>query len=154
MFSGASIYNQSINSWGPLLIVKYLESTFSYMNLYNQPMDLWDTRRCQIMTGTFMHSPLFNQDISSWHVYSAMMMDRMFYGATAFNQPIKRWQVWRTLSFDAMFEEATAFSQEKILQWHPQRDATFHLMFAQSGMLSVAPETPDRDNFLQKYTFT
>ena len=134
MFSGASLFNQSLNSWNTSTVTAMDSmfqsavsfnsnisswnvssvTTFSQMfestTNFNQNIGGWNTISATIMNRMFRLSPVFNQSIGSWNTVNVTTMANMFESATVFNQNIGTWNVTKVINFTSIFQNASAFN--------------------------------------------
>jgi surface protein len=111
MFSGASAFNQPLDTWD-VSGVTNMGSMFSNADAFNQPLNSWVVSSVTDMSSMFARADVFNQDISSWDVSSVTDMTLMFSLATAFNQPLNSWNVSSVTDMGGMFGQATDFNQD------------------------------------------
>lgn len=84
--------------------------TFYYAELFNEPLDSWNTAAVTTMSNMFYHAEDFNQNINNWNVSNVTDMSNLFYYARAFNQPLNLWDVSNVTSMASMFY-LTSFNQ-------------------------------------------
>ena len=82
--------------------------------VFNWPLEKWDTKNVVSMSGMFRGAKRFNQPIESWDTQSVRNMSFMFYGASSFNQSLSAWNTESVISFHNMFSHATAFNQSLV----------------------------------------
>ena len=78
----------------------YLLSFADLGDLFNVPMNNWDTSNVTNMGEMFSTNNEFNQDISNWDTSNVTQMWIMFRNATAFNQDISNWDVSNVINCD------------------------------------------------------
>jgi surface protein len=110
MFSGASSFNQSLNSWVTGSVTD-MHGMFSGASSFNQSLNSWVTSSVTDMGEMFNDATSFNQSLSSWVTSSVTDMHLMFAGATSFNQSLSSWDTGSVTDMGSMFEDATSFNQ-------------------------------------------
>lgn len=93
MFSGATSFNQPLNSWdvSNAYYVQSMTSMFNGASSFNQPLDNWNVSNVSWMNSMFKDASSFNQDLSSWDVSNVDRFNNMFENASNFNQPLNSW---------------------------------------------------------------
>jgi surface protein len=66
---------------------------FSNADVFNQPINTFNTSKVTNMSVMFENALAFNQPIGSWNVSGVTTMTQMFAGATSFNQNIGTWNL-------------------------------------------------------------
>ena len=96
MFSGASKFNQNINT--------------KEVTLGGTTYTAWDVSK-KIAYGVFRDAIAFNQPLDKWN--NLILMRNMFDGATSFNQEIRMWDISKVENngFDNMVRGAVAFKE-------------------------------------------
>ena len=93
-----------------------MHGMFMGNDVYNQPMDNWDTSQVFNMSNMFEFATSFNQPLNSWDVSNVTNMREMFGFASKFNQPLDLWNVSNVLDMTGMFIRADSFNQD-ISNW-------------------------------------
>jgi surface protein len=135
MFSGASAFNQNLNSWNTIKVTA-MNGMFNAAVAFNGNISSWNTIALTNTSLMFSGASVFNQDISGWNTTNVTNMGNMFASASAFNQNISIWNVLKVTSFTSMFLSATAFNQN-LGSWALKTTATlptFAGMFNSCGM--------------------
>jgi surface protein len=96
MFSDATSFNQSLNSWNVSNVTE-MSSMFANAYSFNGNITSWNVSSVTQFQVMFSNATVFNQNIGSWNVSSAQNMSFMFDGATAFNQNIGGWNISNVL---------------------------------------------------------
>ncbi len=109
MFSGAIVFNQSLNSWNTSAVIS-MESMFSGATTFNGNISSWNTSNVLYMNYMFSGATAFDQPIGAWNTASVTSMGIMFSQATAFNQNIGSWNTSNVNNMYSMFDGATAFN--------------------------------------------
>jgi len=102
MFSNNYIFNNggspNINNWQiKTSSAVNMESMFASANIFNQPINSWNTSAVTNMRDMFINAFAFNQPIGNWNVSNVTTFQSMFSGASAFNQNIGSWNVSNAL---------------------------------------------------------
>lgn len=84
---------------------------FSKTDLFNQPLQSWNTSKVVDMSYMFFKAKAFNQPIGKWDINEVDDMTRMFAETTSFNQPFTEWDISNVTSTANMFHNAEAFQQ-------------------------------------------
>jgi surface protein len=128
MFSGASTFNKSLESWDTSNVTA-MNGMFTSASAFNQPIGHWDTSNVTNMAGMFEFiGNTFNQPIGNWNTSKVTSMRAMFNDAKAFNQPIGNWDVSKVTDMNRTFRNATSFNQE-IRNWAVQQTTNITDMF-------------------------
>ena len=80
MFSGASVFNQSIVNWDVSNIIN-MQDMFNNAFAFNQYIGDWNVSNVTNMQGIFYGASVFDQNIGSWDVTSVNNMQDMFNNA-------------------------------------------------------------------------
>jgi surface protein len=129
MFSGATSFNQPLNTWD-VSNVASMGWMFSDAESFNQDISSWDVSSSPYLRYMFEGATAFNQPLNTWDVSNVTNMQSMFEGATAFNQPLNTWDVSNvTNNMAYMFKFATAFNQD-ISSWDVSSVTNMYSMFA------------------------
>jgi len=91
MFSGATIFDQPLNSWTVSSVLSM--ATMFSSSPFNKPLNSWNVSSVTNMTSMFQQNTSFNQDISGWDVSSVTIMYGMFSTATSFDQNLGSWDM-------------------------------------------------------------
>jgi len=130
MFSGATSFNQDIQSWG-VSSVTDMSRMFEEAAKFNQDISGWDVSSVNNMEGMFFEARSFNQDVEDWNVSNVTNMFSMFSGATSFNQDIQSWDVSGVTDMGDMFKEAIRFNQD-ISGWNVSSVISMSGMFKEA----------------------
>ncbi len=125
MFSGAKIFDQSINTldrtvngipytaWN-VSNVTSMNSMFNSAESFNNggspDISGWNTGKVTDMGAMFLGDFSFNQPIGSWNVLDVSNMYKMFGGDVSFNQNIGSWNVSNVTDMNSMFQGANSFN--------------------------------------------
>ena len=91
--------------------LKDFSQLFSGASLFNVSLENWDTSRITNMNSMFKDAVWFNQDITSMNVKNVTDMSSMFYGASFFNHDIRSWSIQSSVQLSNMFKDATRMSK-------------------------------------------
>ena len=127
MFSGASAFNQNIDSWD-VSNVTTLSRLFYKANSFNHDLNSWDTSSVTDMSYTFMEARAFNGNISSWNTASVTTMNQMFRDADVFNNDLNSWDVSSVTTMYGMFQNADVFNGN-IQSWNTESVTNMYAMF-------------------------
>ena len=127
MFSGATAFNQPINSWNTTN-VSSMKLMFSTATAFNQPIHSWNTANVTTMNGMFQAARSFNQPLNSWNTGAVTNMSDMFIDATSFNQSLSSWNTAAVTTMAGMFQGATSFNGD-ISSWNTAAATTMAGMF-------------------------
>jgi len=109
MFSGDSVFNQSLNNWNVSKVV-YMPGMFQGDSVFNQPLNNWNTASASDMSSMFSSTKNFNQSLNNWNVSTVRNMGNMFNNAAVFNQPLDKWNVSNVTNMNQMFYNSPNFS--------------------------------------------
>ncbi|WP_166922436.1 BspA family leucine-rich repeat surface protein [Flavobacterium poyangense] len=110
MFSLAQVFNQPLNDWNTSKVTN-MTKMFNGCFAFNQPLNNWNTAAVTDMSWMFSNTSSFNQSISNWNTAMVTNMQHMFYNAPVFNQPLNNWNTTAVTNFLYMFHNAQAFNQ-------------------------------------------
>ena len=115
MFSGATLFNQSLNSWD----VSKVSDMAGMLGgtSFNQPLNNWVTSNLVFANGMFSGATSFNQPLSTFNMSKVVKAQYMFSGATSFNQDISKWDVGKMVDVSYMFQNDTGFNQD-LSKWN------------------------------------
>jgi len=131
MFSGATSFNQDINSWNTSNVTD-MSNMFNGATVFNKPLNSWNTSNVTTMHYMFGFASAFNQPIGSWNTTKVTDMSLMFSFASAFNQPIGSWNTSKVTSMIGTFNFASAFNQP-IGAWDTSKVTDMGSMFNYAG---------------------
>ena len=127
MFSGASSFNQTLNSWDVSRVTD-MEGMFQYATSFNQHLSSWNVSRVTHMNSMFFGASSFNGDISSWNVSNVVYMFEMFSDTPSFQQNLGNWYVTldsTEIDLDGDGRVVGAISaQNSVLDRHSRRTAS------------------------------
>lgn len=127
MFSGANLFNQPIDDWNTANVIN-MTNMFSDATAFNQPIGNWNTANVTNMSGMFARATSFNQPIGNWNVSKVTWMNAMFNEAHSFNQPLSTWNVSAVTHMPSLFNGAYAFNQP-IGNWNTNSLTNANSMF-------------------------
>ncbi|QNI21147.1 hypothetical protein [Vibrio phage vB_pir03] len=115
LFAGCEIYNRPMDSWDTSALV-------SAVGMFKDAVDFdqalpWDLMSLVDASYMFHNATVFNGDIVSWNTPALQKMEGMFYNARQFNQPIGNWDVSKVTIFKEAFRSAVRFNQP-LLGWN------------------------------------
>ncbi len=111
-------------------------------NLFNGPVESWDTKNVTNMQGAFLGAQQFNRNIGSWNTSNVTNMSGTFAGATSFDQDISSWDVSNVVDMRMMFTEAESFNQP-VKSWNTRNVVNMGNMFL--GAISFNQDISDWD---------
>ncbi len=127
MFSGASAFNQPLDSWNTSNVTD-MSAMFSGTSVFNQPLDSWNTSNVTDMSAMFSGTSVFNQPLDSWNTSNITDMSDMFHNTLAFNQPLNNWNTSNVTDMSDMFHNALAFDQP-LNNWNTSNVTDMSAMF-------------------------
>jgi surface protein len=104
-----------------------MNDMFSGASLFNQSLSLWDTSSVTDMSYMFSGATSFDQSLSSWVTSSVTTMRHMFSGATSFDQSLSSWNVSLVTNMRYMLDNAalsTANYAATLIGWAYQNVIT------------------------------
>ena len=134
MFSGATSFNQPLNSWVTSQVTN-MTAMFQQAISFNQPLNSWNTSQVTNMTAMFTNANSFDQSINSWVTSLVTNMNAMFTGATAFNQPLNSWNTSQVTDMGGMFSNANAFNQP-LNSWNTSQVTDMGGMFSGASLFN------------------
>jgi surface protein len=87
MFTGATAFNQSINTWNVSSVIS-MAKMFDGATAFNQPLNNWSTSNVLDMAYMFTGATAFYQDLSSWNVANVTSANYIFCACPVLNTPL------------------------------------------------------------------
>ena len=130
MFRSAKSFNQNINSWDVGIVVN-MKGMFGNSVSFNMPLNNWNVSNVTDTSYMFNLAFKFNQNINSWDVRSVVNMKGMFEHCNSFNRPLNNWNVSNVTDTSSMFNGAFDFNQD-IDNWDVGNVTDMSTMFSQA----------------------
>jgi len=144
VFQGASIFNQSLNSWNTIAvttIASIFESAIAFNNGLASGVGgtmTWNTGNISSMARAFFLTNSFNQNISSWNVFNVLNYTQTF-GSSIFNNGlasgvsgVMSWTINNSpsssVTFSSTFSQNGSFNQD-ISSWDMSRVVSLNSTF-------------------------
>jgi len=73
--------------------VTFMYAMFQGANIFNQPLDSWDTSSVISMGYMFRDATSFNRPLNTWSTGNVTTMTNMLQNASSFNQSLSAWDI-------------------------------------------------------------
>ncbi|MGH1518220.1 BspA family leucine-rich repeat surface protein [Chryseobacterium sp. JK1] len=137
MFTGRSIFNQTLNNWNVSKVTD-MKWMFALCPSYNQPMDQWNTSSLEDIGYMFHFDSALNQPLNNWNTSKITNMAHAIHGCTAFTHTLESWDMTKVTRIDQILKETPNFNHSL---------ATWNLASVNNAAMALTEVGMDCENY-------